>query len=92
MSQEIIDGHTRAEWETLIARVDETLRNNGQRVAITAHATPSAPAPTPRRRLPTPAPDYAAMTTEKLWQLHAAIEDGAKRTAFFRAHIKPRIK
>jgi hypothetical protein len=86
MSEALLEGHTRAEWEAMIARVDETLRAHGpRRIAVTGHASQSTTPP------PAPEPDYAAMTTEKLWELHAAIKDGAARTAFFRSYIKSRI-
>jgi hypothetical protein len=57
--------------------------------AVQAAARPaSAAAPAPVAAAPQ---DYSLMTTENLWQVHATITDGAKATAFFRAHIKPRM-
>ena len=93
-----LDGHSRAEWDALTARIDATLTKQGvaipSRIAIVAQATPARPATVPTAPKPA-APTgegFASMSTEQLWRIHASIADGAERTRFFRAQIKPRIR
>jgi hypothetical protein len=84
-----LNGHTRAEWERVISAVDATLKSRGipvpQRIAIVAQGKPT-PAPASM------AEDLTTVPTEELWRRCSAIKNGPQRTAYFRAHIKPRMR